>query len=83
MGKHFDEDGDGVADQGAFPIGALENETVFAPEVEHIDPAGEAEMQMGQGPENDLRDPWFCTEDGVAWLAEHEDAAAAREAGDH
>lgn len=81
MGKHFDEDGDGVADQ-AGDIGALENETIFIPREEYADPGGEAEMQMGQDRENDLRDPWFHTDEGQAWLAEHEDAAAAREAGD-
>lgn len=80
MGKHFDSDGDGIADQ-ADDIGALENETIFIPREEHVDPAGEATMRMGQGPGNDLRDPWFHTDEGRVWLAEHEDAAAAREAG--
>ena len=82
MGEHYDEDGDGVADQGDPPIGDLENETIFVPEDQHVDPEGESDMRMGRGyvsPENDLRDPWFHTEEGAAWLAE--DADAAREAG--
>jgi hypothetical protein len=85
MGKHFDEDGDGVADGAAPDIGSLENETIFIPSDEHIDPDAEARMQMGRpylNPGNDLRDPWFHTEEGQAWLAEHEDATAAGEAGD-
>lgn len=54
-------------------IGDLENETVFVPDPEHSDPEAEARMQMGRvdlHPENDLRDPWFHTDEGRAWLAE-------------
>lgn len=79
MGEHFDKDGDGVADRAG---DALENETTFVPEDQHVDPEGEADMRMGRDPENDLRDPWFHTQEGAAWLAEHEDADAAREVGE-
>lgn len=69
MGRHFDSDGDGLADQGQPDIGDLENETIFVPVEEHHDDDDQATMMMGRDEENDLRDPWFHTEEGRAWLA--------------
>ena len=69
MGKHFDSDGDGIADQDEPDIGALENETIFIPDEEHRDPEAESTMMMGRGWENDLRDPWFHTDEGRQWLS--------------
>jgi hypothetical protein len=82
MGNHFDDNQDGVADSSEDDIGALENETIFIPGAEHKAPGEHAQMMMGRDHENDLRDPWFHTEEGKAWLAEHEDATAARKAGE-
>lgn len=57
-------------------IGALENETIFVPlEVDAVG-AEHEEMHQGKDEENDLRDPWFHTREGRAWLAEQgEDGA--------
>ena len=49
-------------------IGALENETVFVPSGDDAVPEEQELMQMGTGPENDLRDPWFDKPEGAAWL---------------
>lgn len=48
---------------------------LFVPTRDDVDPQAEATMVMGRGPENDLRDPWFHTEEGQRWLAETEAAA--------
>lgn len=53
-------------------IGALENETVFVPSDEDVAPMAHEKMRMGKGEQNDLRDPWFGTPEGAAWLAGHE-----------
>lgn len=47
--------------------------TVFIPGEDDADPDAEAQMHMGKGgpEENDLRDPWFHTDEGKAWLAAH------------
>lgn len=52
------------------PIGDLGNETVFMPSSDDHDEHAHEQMQMGKGPENDLRDPWFRTDEGRAWLAD-------------
>lgn len=72
MGNHFDENRDGVADASEDDIGALENETIYVPHPDDEVPEEHAAMQMGRGEENDLRDPWFHTDEGRAWLAERE-----------
>jgi len=82
MGNHFDDNHDGVADASDDDIGALENETIFIPSAEDDAPEEHATMMMGRDEENDLRDPWFHSDEGRAWLAEREDAAAASEAGE-
>lgn len=54
-------------------IGDLENEEVYVPDEGDTDHESEAWMQMGRAeadPNNDLRDPWFHSEQGRAWLAE-------------
>lgn len=51
-------------------IGELDNKTVFVPNPDHADPDAEFRMQMGRGSSNDLRDPWFHTDEGRAWLDE-------------
>jgi hypothetical protein len=56
-------------------IGALENETIFIPGDGDVVAEDHAEMRMGDGPDNDLRDPFFRTDAGTAWLDEHERAA--------
>jgi len=50
-------------------------EPVFIPGPGDVDPQLKTVMQQGQGPENDLRDPWFHAEEGQRWLAEAEAAA--------
>jgi hypothetical protein len=68
-------------------IGDLENETIFVPAEEHAAPEEHAQMRMGRvdgegGSENnDLRDPYFRTDEGRAWLDEHEQRAAEGGAG--
>lgn len=63
-------------------IGDLDNETIFIPTEDDAVPAEHAQMHMGKvegerGDENnDLRDPFFHTDEGRAWLDEHEQAAA-------
>lgn len=60
------------AGSGDDDIGALENETIFVPSDDDAAPEEHELMQMGQGPENDLRDPWFHKPEGAAWLAQRE-----------
>lgn len=63
-------------------IGDLDNETIFVPTEDDAAPEEHAQMHMGRvdgagGSENnDLRDPFFRTEEGQAWLDEHEQGAA-------
>jgi hypothetical protein len=52
-------------------IGELENETIFEPGEDDVQPDEHKAMQMGKGLDNDLRDPWFHTDEGKTWLAEH------------
>jgi hypothetical protein len=67
MGNHPDEN---QADVGDLDIGALENETIYVPPT-NADATGHDEMQMGQGFENDLADPWLRTPEGIVWLEKH------------
>lgn len=66
-------------------IGDLGNETIFVPTEDDAVPEEHAQMRMGRvdgehGSENnDLRDPFFRTAEGQAWLDEHEQAAAGGE----
>lgn len=72
-------------DAAELDIGHLDNETIYVPAEEDDDPEASAQMHMGKADEdegNDLRDPWFHTDEGKAWLAENEDATAACEAGE-
>jgi hypothetical protein len=49
------------------------DDEIFEPTDVDIDHAAEAEMAQGRAdlnPEYDLRDPWFHTDEGKAWLAE-------------
>jgi hypothetical protein len=68
-------------------IGDLDNETIFVPTEDDAELEEHAQMHMGRvegehGAENnDLRDPFFRTEEGQAWLDEHEQGAA--EGGGH
>jgi len=53
-------------------IGDLENETVFVPTPDDVVSHEHDQMHMGKGHENDLRDPWFHTPEGQAWLEQQE-----------
>jgi hypothetical protein len=63
-------------------IGDLENETIFVPTEDDAVPAEHAQMHMGKvgrDKGNDLRDPFFRTDEGEAWLDEHEQSTAGGE----
>jgi hypothetical protein len=61
-------------------IGDLDNEKIFIPAEDDAVPEEHAQMRMGKvehgGLDNDLRDPFFRTDEGAAWLDEHEQGAA-------
>jgi hypothetical protein len=49
------------------------NPDIYIPEGDDHDPELAAVMQQGKAdldPNNDLRDPWFHTNEGRQWLAE-------------
>lgn len=50
-------------------------EAIYVPGPEDHDPEGASLMTMGRGAENDLRDPWFHTEEGQAWLTRRDTQA--------
>lgn len=54
----------------------MADEQPYMPDVQDIDSGAETAMENAGGFE-DLRDPWFHTEDGKLWLAEQADAAGA------
>lgn len=50
-----------------------DDDEIFEPGDADIDPDAERSMEQGRAdldPDNDLRDPWFHTDEGRAWLAE-------------
>lgn len=57
-----------------------EGDEIYIPVPDDFDPDDADRMQQGKRPpdvegdhENDLRDPWFHTTEGMAWLAERGD----------
>ncbi len=69
-------------------IGDLDNETIFVPTEDDAVPEEHAQMHMGkvEGPHgsdnNDLRDPFFRTDEGQAWLDDREQAIARAQDGE-
>jgi hypothetical protein len=63
-------------------IGDLDNETIFVPAEDDAVPEEHAQMRMGKvdgehgDEDHDLRDPFFRTDGGQAWLDEHEQRTA-------
>lgn len=56
------------------------DDDVYAPTSEDDDPELSSVMSLGQGEDNDLRDPYLMTEEGHAWLRDH---GAENEIDDH
>ncbi len=53
-----------------------DEETPYRPLGRDVDTHAEAIMRQGKVDDhdgNDLRDPWFHTQPGQAWLADHEE----------
>jgi hypothetical protein len=52
----------------------VSDDDIFVPSDDDSDPEAEALMQQGKASgehdPNNLRDPWFHTDEGRAWLAE-------------
>lgn len=46
------------------------DENIYEPSKEDINEEEHEQMQQGKGAENNLRDPWFDTEEGQTWLRE-------------